>query len=207
MPERPPARVLLQGPLVVSTPHRARSALVRGPFCHQKKVQLFGALLPETILIPVPQPPSRFACYGGTGRHVTLTIPKLLRPYFRDHRDLLKDHCRIAHECVRDVMRTALDQPDGMPSIVMAIHTFGEYLDFHPHLHLLMADGLSPRSPSSCRSLRSLPTLRIGLSPFGRLQIFTPCDFITAITQYIPDKSFQPVRLLRLVFKQYAWTA
>ncbi len=24
----------------------------------------------------------------------------------------------------------------------MAIHTFGEYLDFHPHLHLLMADGL-----------------------------------------------------------------
>ena len=29
-----------------------------------------------------------------------------------------------------------------MPGIVMAIHTFGEYLDFHPHLHLLMADGL-----------------------------------------------------------------
>jgi hypothetical protein len=39
-------------------------------------------------------------------------------------------------------MRISLDQPDGMPGIVMAIHTFGEYLDFHPHLHLLMADGL-----------------------------------------------------------------
>lgn len=25
---------------------------------------------------------------------------------------------------------------------VMVIHTFGEYLDYHPHLHLLMADGL-----------------------------------------------------------------
>ena len=24
----------------------------------------------------------------------------------------------------------------------MAIHTFGEYLDFHPHLHALVADGL-----------------------------------------------------------------
>ncbi|MFM8983229.1 MAG: transposase [Spartobacteria bacterium] len=23
----------------------------------------------------------------------------------------------------------------------MAIHTFGEYLDFHPHLHALAADG------------------------------------------------------------------
>jgi hypothetical protein len=100
------------------------------PSCHQKKVQLFGALLTETILFPVPH------------RHVTLTIPKLLRPYFRYHRDLLKDLCRIAHECVLDVMRISLDQPEGMPGIVMAIHTFGEYLDFHPHLHLLMADGL-----------------------------------------------------------------
>jgi len=66
----------------------------------------------------------------------------MLRPYLRYHRDLLKDLCRIAHECLRDVMRTSLDQPEGMPGIVMVIHTFGEYLDFHPHLHLLMADGL-----------------------------------------------------------------
>jgi hypothetical protein len=34
---------------------------------------------------------------------------------------------------------------DGAPAIVMAIHTFGEYLDFHPHLHALVADGLFDR--------------------------------------------------------------
>ena len=28
----------------------------------------------------------------------------------------------------------------------MAIHTFGEYMDFHPHLHALVADGLFARS-------------------------------------------------------------
>jgi len=28
----------------------------------------------------------------------------------------------------------------------MAIHTFGEYLDVHPHLHALVADGLFVRS-------------------------------------------------------------
>jgi len=28
----------------------------------------------------------------------------------------------------------------------MAIHTFGEYLDFHPHLHAWVADGLFARS-------------------------------------------------------------
>jgi hypothetical protein len=93
-------------------------------------VQLFGALLTETLLFPVPH------------RHVTPTIPKLLRPYFRHHRDLLKDLCRIAHECVLDVMRISLDQPEGMPGIVMAIHTFVDYPDFHPHLLPLMADGL-----------------------------------------------------------------
>ena len=34
---------------------------------------------------------------------------------------------------------------DGVPAIVMAIHTFGEYLDFHPHSHALVADGLFDR--------------------------------------------------------------
>ena len=36
--------------------------------------------------------------------------------------------------------------PEGVPGIVMAIHTVGEYLDFHPHLHALVADGLFARS-------------------------------------------------------------
>ena len=41
------------------------------PSCHQKKVQLFGALLAESILYPVPH------------RHFVFGIPKMLRPYFR----------------------------------------------------------------------------------------------------------------------------
>jgi len=103
------------------------------PSCHQKKVQLFGALLTETILFPVPH------------RHFTFGIPKMLRPYFRFDRGLLKDLCRIAHECLLEFMRTSLRLPDGHPGIVMAIHTFGEYMDFHPHLHALVADGLFVR--------------------------------------------------------------
>jgi len=42
-----------------------------------KKVQLFGALLSETILFPVPH------------HHFTFGIPKMLRPYLRYERDLL----------------------------------------------------------------------------------------------------------------------
>ena len=111
------------------------------PSCHQKKVQIFGAMLAESILAAVPH------------RHFTFTIPKMLRPYFRFHRGLLKQLCRIAHQCVRDFLRDAFGdadgvgngERDGVPAIVMAIHTFGEYLDFHPHLHALVADGLFDR--------------------------------------------------------------
>ena len=238
------------------------------PSCHQKKVQLFGALLTETILFPVPH------------RHFTFGIPKMLRPYFRFNRDLLKDLCRIAHECLLEYMRTTLDLPDALPGAVMTIHTFGEYLDFHPHLHALVADGLFARSglfyvlpdvslkpleelfrarvitflvdkgllpPERAKMLRSwvhsgfnvhrsrrvLPDEREDLerlaqyiirNPFAvekmqvaepnranpdgsviyrsglnpkiqrNFEVFSPCDFIAAITQHIPDKSFQLVR-------------
>jgi len=44
---------------------------------------------------------------------------------------------------------------DGVPAIVMAIHTFGEYLDFHPHLDALVADGLFDREGQvSCDARR-----------------------------------------------------
>jgi len=238
------------------------------PSCHQKKVQLFGALLIETILFPVPH------------RHFTFGIPKMLRPYFRFNRALLKDYCRIAHESLLEYMQTALDLPDGLPGIVMCIHTFGEYLDFHPHLHALVADGLFTRDgrfhvmpvvdiqpledlfqarviaflvgkgllpPERAKMLRGwvhsgfnvyhsrrvLPEERADLerlaqyiirNPFAvekmqvteanranpdgsiiyhsglnpkiqrNFEVFTPCEFIAAITQHIPDKSFQLVR-------------
>ena len=100
------------------------------PSCDQKKVQIFGAMLAESIMAAVPH------------RHFTFTIPKMLRPYFRFHRGLLKQLCRIAHQCVSDFLPDAFGdaggvgkyEQDGVPAIVMAIHTFGEYLDFHPHL-------------------------------------------------------------------------
>ena len=83
-------------------------------------------MLAESILAAVPHRP------------FTFTIPKMLRPYFRFHRGLLKQLCRIALQCVSDFQRDAFGDAngvgttvhDGVPAIVMAIHTFGEYLDF-----------------------------------------------------------------------------
>ena len=63
------------------------------PSCHQKKVQIFGAMLAESILAAVPH------------RHFTFTIPEMLRPYFRFHRGLLKQLCRIASRASRSGRR------------------------------------------------------------------------------------------------------
>jgi hypothetical protein len=38
--------------------------------------------------------------------------------------------------------RTRLALPDGKLGAIAAVHTFGDYLIFHPHLHVLAADGL-----------------------------------------------------------------
>ena len=101
------------------------------PSCHQKKVLFFGEFLAGDVLAPVPH------------RHWILALPKMLRPYFKFHRALLKDLCRIAHQCLTEYFRSAVGLPEAVPAAVMVIHTFGEYLvDFHPHLHALMADGL-----------------------------------------------------------------
>ena len=37
----------------------------------------------------------------------------MLRIYFRHDRDLLKDMCRIAHECLTEYQRIVLNLPDG----------------------------------------------------------------------------------------------
>jgi hypothetical protein len=81
-------------------------------------------------------------------------IPPLVNPdysfpgltLFQRHRHLLKRLCTLAHESLKEYLRTALNCPEGVPGIIMTLQTFGEYLDFHPHMHALVADGLFVRS-------------------------------------------------------------
>jgi hypothetical protein len=43
---------------------------------------------------------------------------------------------------LRDAFRARLDLPAGRIAAAAAVHTFGDYLVFHPHLHVFAADGL-----------------------------------------------------------------
>ena len=100
------------------------------PSCHQRKVLQTAAHLVDHVLLPVPH------------RHVVLALPKLLRPIFYRHRGLLKRLCTVAQQTITQLLRAALQLPKGRPAFFLALHSFGEYLDFHPHVHALVADGL-----------------------------------------------------------------
>jgi hypothetical protein len=68
-------------------------------------VQLFGVLLAETVFAAAPH------------HHFTFTIPKMMRPYFRFHRGLIKELCHIAHRSLAEFQRTTLELHKGTAGV------------------------------------------------------------------------------------------
>ena len=74
-------------------------------------------------------------------RQIVLTIPKMLRVYFRYDRRLLGELCRVAAEVLVTSFRVMLGMPSAEPGLVVCVHSFGNLLNFHPHLHVMAIDG------------------------------------------------------------------
>ena len=103
------------------------------PSCHQRRVRSVGDWIAHEVCFEVPH------------RQFVFTMPKPLRGIFRKRRKLLDHVFRVSIECLRDWMRARLDLPHGQLAAVAAVQTFGDYLNFHPHLHVLAATGLVDR--------------------------------------------------------------
>jgi hypothetical protein len=70
------------------------------------------------------------------------TVPKLLRPYFMHHRELLGPLCTAAWQSVRELMAVAAGEDQGLrPGIVAVVQTFGDQLNLVPHVHALVTHG------------------------------------------------------------------
>ena len=100
------------------------------PCCHQRKVIQTADWIASSVCFNVPH------------RQIVFTIPKVLRAIFRKRRKLLTFLFHVSIESLRDWMRTRLDLPGGQLAAIAAVQTFGDYLGFHPHLHVLCATGL-----------------------------------------------------------------
>ena len=100
------------------------------PACHQRRARQTGEWIAASVCHDVPH------------RQFVFTFPKMLRAIFRKRRHLLHLLFQTATECLRDAFRARLDLPGGRIAAAAAVHTFGDYLVFHPHLHVFAADGL-----------------------------------------------------------------
>lgn len=124
------------------------------PSCHQRRVVEFGECLRDEVLELVPH------------RQWVFTIPKRLRPYFMHNRKLLAKLSLCAWEVLSDYLKTSVaasaDDDKVKPSATIAVQTFGELVNFNPHLHII-ASGWSFR----CASLLAHATWMVVLMKTG----------------------------------------
>ena len=100
------------------------------PSCGAKRAALFSELLQQKILADVPHAQWVFS------------IPKMLRPYFLFHRELLGELARLAYETVREMMSVVVEKPNARPGMIAVIQTFGSSLRWNPHTHAIVTRGV-----------------------------------------------------------------
>jgi hypothetical protein len=106
---------------------RQRSAC---PSCDQKRALMLALRLNAEVFDSVPH------------RQWVFTIPRRLRVYFRYDRSLLGKLCHAAYETVCEVFAMEPDGGSGVPAMVAATQTFGDLLNFHSHVHSVVAEGV-----------------------------------------------------------------
>ncbi len=72
----------------------------------------------------------------------------MLRVYLRRDRRLLGNLSQCAADSLETLFRAASKESAATPGIIMVIQTYGDLVNFHPHLHALVTDGGS--GPMKC---------------------------------------------------------
>ena len=73
-------------------------------------------------------------------RHFVFSIPKILRRYFLYDRKLLAALSRCAWESLKVFLQHSVSENEPIPGAVIAMQTFGDFLGFNPHYHILVTD-------------------------------------------------------------------
>jgi hypothetical protein len=97
------------------------------PSCDAKRAVMFAEHLYSEVLKPVP-------C-----SHVVFTIPKRLRVFFKYNRKLTHHLYTAAWNSWSELIDDAL--PECQSGMIMSLHTAGDLLNFHPHVHGLSVHG------------------------------------------------------------------
>jgi len=90
-------------------------------------VLAYGEWVEANVLAPVPH------------RQYVFTIPRVLRPMFARRRALLGKLCNIIERIFDRAY--ASTRPGARAGIILFVQTFGDLVNFNPHIHVLAADG------------------------------------------------------------------
>src|SRR3989337_2632241 len=100
------------------------------PSCSTKRSILFAEKVREIV-----KPVSHL--------HITFTIPKILRAYFRRNRKLLKFLVQSANWAIEKYFTEALRiEKGGDTGGIYCIHSQGSLFNYHPHIHALVPAGI-----------------------------------------------------------------
>jgi hypothetical protein len=99
------------------------------PACAAKRSAAIAALLAEEVLADVAHAQRVFV------------MPKMLRPYFLHHRELLGELVLAAWETVLELMCAAVGDRGIRPGMVSVVQTAGDLGNWHPHVHALVSRG------------------------------------------------------------------
>jgi len=95
------------------------------PSCDAKRALIFAENLHENVLGPHPV------------RHLVFSLPKRLRVYFKYDRKLTK----LLYRAAWDSWLALTGEQPGRTGMFAALHTAGDLLHFHPHIHAMALDG------------------------------------------------------------------
>ena len=125
------------------------------PSCHRKRVLAYGELVEANVLAPVPH------------RQYLFTLPRVLRPMFSRRRALLGKLCNIIEKLLARAYRNI--RPAARPGVILFVQTFGDLVNFNPHIHVLAADGVFDDDDT----FRVLPAIRRDLlEQWFRAEVF-----------------------------------
>ena len=97
------------------------------PSCGAKRAVKFAEHIHSEVIEDIPH------------RHTVFTIPKRLRVFFRYDRKLNSILFRAAWGALSEVLGIR----ERELAAIFAVQTAGDALNFHPHLHRLLADGFA----------------------------------------------------------------
>ena len=137
--------------------------------------------------------------------HVVMTVPSQLNPIIQRNAKLLYP---LLHKCSAEALLQLCANPDimgGVPGIIQILHTWGQTLNYHPHVHCIVSGvGLSPIGQlAKCNESYLLPLPK--LMPLFRGKLLHHIrELYSAGKLSLPTQYQQPASWNSLVSALYA---